>query len=143
LWIQDIGGGTPKPISPEGVNLRARGCISPDGKKVAAQDPDGKVTIYPVDGGDPVPLNGAHPDDVPIQWTADGKSLLLGVWETPTPVYIIDLATGQRKLYKMVTPADPTGLFNGSPPNFSRDLKSYVYSYTRITSDLYIVDGLK
>ncbi len=34
-------------------------------------------------------------------------------------------------------------LFSDVPPQFSRDLKSYAYTYQRITSDLYIVDGLK
>jgi hypothetical protein len=38
---------------------------------------------------------------------------------------------------------DPTGLIDNSPPNFSLDLKSYIVGYTRITSDLYILDGLK
>jgi hypothetical protein len=38
---------------------------------------------------------------------------------------------------------DPTGLLDSAPPDFSRDLKSYVYSYTRITSDLYIAEGMK
>lgn len=143
LWVLNVSGGTPQPFTPEGVNLRARGCISPDGKRVAAQDPSGKVTIYPVDGGDPIPVPNVNPGELPIQWTADGKGLLVGDWEVPTPVFFIDMTTGRRKLLKTVTPADPTGLFNGSPPIFSRDLKSYVYSYTRITSDLYIVEGLK
>jgi hypothetical protein len=30
-----------------------------------------------------------------------------------------------------------------SSPLFAPDLKSYVYSYTRIASDLYVVEGLK
>jgi len=30
-----------------------------------------------------------------------------------------------------------------APPQFSRDLKTFVYTYERITSDLYVVDGLK
>ena len=143
LWVSKASGGSPQPFTPEGVNIRARGCISPDGKRVAAQDPNGKVTIYPVDGGDPISLPNVQLGEVPIQWSADGKGLLVGDWEVPTPVFFIDMTTGQRKLLKTVTPADPTGLFNGSPPIFSRDLKSYVYSYTRITSDLYIVEGLK
>jgi Tol biopolymer transport system component len=143
LWVDNAAGGTPQPISPEGVNVRSRGCISPDGKLVAAQDPEGKITIYPVAGGQPVPVPNAQHGELPIHWTADGKDILVGDWEIPTPVYMIDVATGQRKLFKTVTPADPTGLFNGSPPIFSHDLKSYVNSYTRITSDLYIVEGLK
>jgi Tol biopolymer transport system component len=143
LWTEDATGGAPQPISPEGVSVRTRGCISPDGKLIAAQDPEGKITIYPVAGGNPIPVPNVEHGELPIQWTAEGKALLVGDWEIPTPVYRIDLATGQRKLFKTVTPADPTGLFNGSPPIFSRDLRSYVHSYTRITSDLYIVDGLK
>jgi hypothetical protein len=67
----------------------------------------------------------------------------VGRLEVPTPVFVIDLATGQRKLFKLFSPADTTGLFGNSPPNFSRDLKSYVYNYQRVTSDLYIVDGLR
>lgn len=32
---------------------------------------------------------------------------------------------------------------HNAPPTFSSDLKGYVYSYSRITSDLYVLDGLK
>ena len=39
------------------------------------------------------------------------------------------------------SPEDPTGLYDSAPPNFLLDLKSYVYSHTRITSDLYIAMG--
>ncbi len=39
--------------------------------------------------------------------------------------------------------ADATGLIGNAAPLFSADLKSYVYTYERITSDLYIVDGLR
>jgi hypothetical protein len=30
-----------------------------------------------------------------------------------------------------------------SSPLFAMDLKSYVYAYTRIASDLYVVEGLR
>ncbi|HTW58363.1 MAG TPA: WD40 repeat domain-containing serine/threonine protein kinase [Terriglobales bacterium] len=143
LWVMDINGGNPRAISPEGTRVGSRTCISPDGKFVAAHDPEDKISLYPVDGGNPVPVPNVQPGDLPLQWTPDGKSLLVGVSEIPAPVFTIDLATGRRKLFKTVTPTDPTGLFDGAPPNFSKDLKSYVYSYTRITSDLYIVEGLK
>src|SRR5438034_5253891 len=48
-----------------------------------------------------------------------------------------------RRVLKAFMPADPTGLFGNGSPTFSSDLKSYVYNYQRITSDLYVVDGLK
>jgi hypothetical protein len=71
------------------------------------------------------------------------KSLLVGRREVPSKIFMIDLSTGQRKLFRSFSPADPTGLFSNTPPQFSLDLKSYVYTYQRITSDLYVVDGLK
>lgn len=144
LWVQDIQGGDPRPISPEGTTMPYyRTCISPDGKRVAALDAERRIAIYPVEGGAPSLVPSAQPGEVPAYWTLDGKVLLIGSTDVPTRVFTVDLSTGQRKLYRTFAPADSTGLFDLAPPNFSRDLKSYVYSYTRILSDLYIVDGLK
>jgi len=143
LWVQDISENSPRAISPEGSTIAYRSCISPDGKQVAAQDPEGLITIYRVADGNPVKVPSVQTGDVPIQWTPDGKSLLVGRREVPTRVFSIDLVTGQRKLFRSFSPADATGLFSNAPPDFSRDLKSYVYTYQRITSDLYIVDGLR
>jgi hypothetical protein len=84
-----------------------------------------------------------QPGEEPLQWTADGNALLVGRREIPARVFVINLASKERKLLKALMPADPTGLFGNGSPNFSRDLKSYVYNYQRITSDLYVVDGLK
>jgi Tol biopolymer transport system component len=143
LWVQDSAETAPRPISPEGATISYRSCISPDGKQVAAQDPEGTITIYPVSSGTPAVVPNVQPGDVPVQWTPDGKALLVGRREVPSRIFTIDLATGQRKLFRSFSPADTTGLFSNAPPQFSRDLKSYVYTYQRITSDLYIVDGLK
>jgi Tol biopolymer transport system component len=143
LWAQGVDEGAPRPVTPEGVTIAYRSCISPDGKQVAAQDPEGKITIYPLATGSPLTVPSTQPGDVPVQWTPDAKSLLVGHREVPSKVFTVDLATGQRKLLRSFSPADPTGLFQDSPPQFSRDLKSYVYTYERITSDLYVVDGLK
>ena len=78
-----------------------------------------------------------------MQWTPDGKSILVGKREVPARVFVVNLASGERRLMQSFMPADPTGLFGNSSPTFSSDPKKYVYSYQRITSDLYIVDGLK
>jgi len=144
LWVMDSDTAAPRAISPEGVNVNYRTCISHDGKQVAAQDPEGKISIYPVvAGGTPIAVPNTELGDIPVQWTPDGKSLLIGRRELPSPVVMVDLANGNRKLWKSLTPADPTGLFSSAPPQFSFDLKSYVYTYERITSDLYVVEGLR
>jgi len=123
--------------------VRRRQCISPDGKQIAARDPEGKISVYPVVGGKPIAVPHTEVGEEPVQWTADGKSVLVGKREVPARVYVLNIASGDRKLMQTFMPADPTGLFGNSSPTFSSELKSYVYSYQRITSDLYIVDGLK
>ena len=143
MWVLDSEGGTPQPLGPEGATARRRGCISPDGKLVAARDPEGNLTIYPVSGGKPIPVPNTQPGEEPVQWNSDGRALLVGRRQTTAQVSEINLATGERKLFGTFIPADPTGLFGNTAPSFSRDLKSYVYAYQRITSDLYVVDGLK
>ena len=123
--------------------VRHRRCISPDGTRVAATDPGGAVTIYPVSGGDSIPVPSTQPGEEPVQWTADGNSLLVARRELRGRVFVVNVASGERKLFGSFMPADPTGLFGNNAPYFSTDLKSYVWTYQRITSDLYIVDGLK
>jgi Tol biopolymer transport system component len=143
LWVQDVVGNAPQAVSPEGTMLRRRQCISPDGKQVAARDPNGNISIYPVAGGKPLVVPNIQPGEEPVQWTPDGKALLVARRDVPVRVFEINLASKERKLLQSFMPADPTGLFGNAAPEFSRDLKSYVYAYQRITSDLYIVDGLK
>jgi len=143
LWVQDGPDAAPRPISPEGVLFHYRGCISQDGKNIAALDPQAKPVIYHLDGSSPTAIPNTQDGDEPVQWTDDGKSILIGRSEIPSRVFLMNLATGQRKPFLTTAPPDPTGLLDSSPPNFSRDLKSYVYPYTRITSDLYVIDGLK
>jgi len=55
----------------------------------------------------------------------------------------VDLATGRREDWKELAPSDPAGVKTISPVRFSADGKSYAYSYYRVLSDLYVVEGLK
>jgi hypothetical protein len=105
--------------------------------------PQAKITVYPVAGGTAVVVPNTEEGEAPVQFSPNGKALLVAREEIPTRVFMIDLATGQRKLFRSFTPADAAGLFASGAPDFPRDLKAYVYSYQRITSDLYVVDGLK
>jgi hypothetical protein len=52
------------------------------------------------------------------------------------------METGQKKLWKQLMPSDPAGV-NLVFPILAADGKSYVYSYRRILSDLYLVEGLR
>jgi len=146
LYTQDIRGGEPRAISREGLNLQFGRGLSPDQKYVAAIDTnDRKIWIVPVEGGSPRPVPGAEPDELPAGWTTDGQSVYVYRPETapPTKVYLVDVASGQRKLWKEMMPSDPAGTYGIGGLAVNPDGKSYVYNLGRILSDLYLVEGLK
>ena len=97
----------------------------------------------PVEGGEMHPLSGIVDQDVPIQWSADGKSLFLAQYGNPARLFRFDIASGKREPWKELTPADPSGVGGIGPVHITPDGKSYVYSLYRDLSDLYLVEGLK
>jgi Tol biopolymer transport system component len=142
LYVESPDEGKPKAISPEGVNPSV--VMSPKGDFVASVGPDHKIYLYPVAGGQPVPVAGTQPDEVPTGWTADGRSLyVFRFGEIPAKVFQLDLSSGQRKLWKILVPADAAGIDTIRGINITPDAKAYVYGYIRTLSDLYIVEGLK
>ena len=136
-YIVDLTGKNPRPLTPEGVSGSR---ISPDGKwLINATDLRGGTWIYPVVGGEPLRVPGDAPGGA-LQWSADGKSVYLG---RRGGMDKLDLATGRSEPWKEFLPADPTGVIVVQPWLVTPDGKAYVYTYVRVLSDLYLVDGLK
>ncbi len=142
LYVESPQEGKPHPISPEGVNPSV--VISPKGDFAASVGPDHKVYLYPVAGGEPVPVSGAEPEEAPTGWSADGKYLyVFRFGEIPAKVFELELSTGKRKLWKQLEPADSAGIDTIRGVRITPDAKAYVYGYIRTLSDLYVVEGLK
>ncbi len=145
LYVQDIAGGKPEAITPEGAaSLLDQRPLSPDGKWAAAIGPDQRGYLYPVAGGEPRSIPGFTAEDAPIGWSTDGRKLYMYRYgEFPTKVYLLDIENNQKKLVKQLMPRDPAGVNIIFPILVTPDGKSYVYGYRRILSDLYVVEGLK
>jgi serine/threonine protein kinase/Tol biopolymer transport system component len=142
LYVQEIAGGKPHAISPEGVNASAY-VISPDSQLVVGVGPDHKGYLYPVGGGEPRPVVGLTPGDEPIGWTPDGRALFIyRPEELPAKVFKLDLASGQRSLWRQLMPSDPAGVERIGPIRMTPDGKTCVYGYHRTLADLYLVEGL-
>ncbi|MGZ4824570.1 MAG: protein kinase domain-containing protein [Terriglobales bacterium] len=141
LYMLDLDSGATKPITPEAVSGRA---LSPDGKYVVVRWKDSWVK-WPVEGGDPIPLAGLKDDDIIITWTGDGKQLYLSRPDElrPRRIYLFDVATQKRTLWKSLGPQDWTGAGFPSIPVISRDGQHYAYMVSRSLADLYVVTGLK
>jgi DNA-binding winged helix-turn-helix (wHTH) protein/Tol biopolymer transport system component len=140
-FIQDIDGGKPRPITAEGVV----GCqISPDGQLIAATDlKESAIRLYPLDGGPPRAIPGLLPGEA-FKWTPDPRfAYIYPKMMLPAKIYRLNLANGQRQLFKEINPSDETGICDMSEILFSADGRAYVYGYVRLLSELYLVKGMK
>lgn len=144
-YVQDLEGGRPHAVTPEGTFLfLGQKAISPDGAWAAVIGPDGRASLYPVEGEGPRAIAGLEPGDVPIRWSADERSLFVFRKSGSTArVYLIDLMTGRNDLWEELRPADLAGIATVWSVHIAPDEKSYYYSYVRTLSDLYLVTGLK
>jgi eukaryotic-like serine/threonine-protein kinase len=143
LYIQDLVGGKPRAISPEGGGLPVI-FVSPDGKFVQGVDAEGRRILYPVEGGDPHPIPGIQPGESLVGFSADSKSVFVHNFAgLPSIVVRVDLGTGKRTEWKQLAPADAAGVDAIGGIGITPDGKSYVYAYPRTLSDLYVVEGLK
>jgi serine/threonine protein kinase/dipeptidyl aminopeptidase/acylaminoacyl peptidase len=146
-YIQDITGGPPRRFTPEGATANVPTWwtlpISPDGTRVVARDAQDEPRIYTVDGGASEPVTHLNPGDVVVQWSSDGRALLVAHRDgLPWVVERLDLATGRRTPAVTIRANDSAGL-RLSVFAISRDAKYFVHTYARLLSDLYVVNGLK
>jgi Tol biopolymer transport system component/predicted Ser/Thr protein kinase len=142
LYWESLDEGKAHPFSPEGVGSGVS--LSWDGRFVSDRGPDQKAYLFSVEGGEPKLLPGVLPGEVTTAWSGDGRSIfVLARGQVPAQVYRVDIATGQRTFWKSIEPADSAGIDTIGRLLMSEDNKSYVYSYVRTLSDLYLVRGLK
>ena len=143
LFIVDVGGGTPRALTPEGYRVVPK-TVSPDGKSVVVIGPDKRRYLYPIAGGEPRPIPGLASDETASTWAADGRHLyVFRRRDVPLRVTKLDVATGTREPWKELMPADGSGIVDLAPVVPTPDGSAYVYGYSRTLSDMYVVDGLK
>jgi DNA-binding winged helix-turn-helix (wHTH) protein/dipeptidyl aminopeptidase/acylaminoacyl peptidase len=140
LFVQSSSGAEPVPLNPD--IFLSRAIVSQDGKQIAGLGPDGKDVILPASGGEPKALNIPFPA-VPLQWSEDGQALFIRQLDSGHTIRIFryDLKTSQCRLSKELTPPDRGGLSGMFDVVMGNTERSYAYSYTRILSELFVVDG--
>jgi serine/threonine protein kinase len=139
-YLQDIRGGAPTPVTPEGIPA-AR--VSPDGKYVTAVA-GGKLNLLPIAGGEPKAAGAVQPGESVMRWSADGRSLFLRqiVGLTVVKINRLNLATGREEPWKELKPPDPVGV-QIYDVAITPDGNAYAYSFQRDICTLYLAAGLK
>jgi eukaryotic-like serine/threonine-protein kinase len=143
FWVVDPPAAA-RAVSPENT-LGQAGLLSPDGRLVVAWSAETSIlAILPIEGGAVRPLRGTEYDD-PLGWTSDSRGLY--VRRNPgegRQVDTLDVSTLARKPWKELAPPDPSSIANVPRIAFAPDGGAYAYTFVRVlTSDLYVVEGLK
>jgi WD40 repeat protein len=146
-WLQDLNGGSPRPITEEGTTGVM---ISPDEQWLLAgsgfifpkvNDP----VLVPTAGGPPVKVAGITPEDSVIGWSSDGE-----LYVTPfahvarggLPVEKLNPHTGARRAWRDLGQPIISGI-KADRPILTYDGASYAYGYSLSLYDLYTVDGVR
>ena len=145
LYVQGLADRTARPVSGPGLHFpfpcRA---VSPDGSSIAALDREGRPVIQPVAAGEPRPVGGTRPGDIPIRWSADGKALyLFRRDELPARVTRADLALGRASEVAEIAPSDLAGVRPLIAIQLTPDGRFCAFSYSQTLSNLYVARGLQ
>jgi eukaryotic-like serine/threonine-protein kinase len=149
LYLVELSDASSSPLAPEGWRWDA---ISPDGKWILCHRQE-QLALFPLEGGvaRPLSLPDARREDLEklgaldnvAGWADDDHTVFTSTSGVPGRLFRLDLRTFRATLWREVTPPDVAGVRAVSPNLISPDGKSYVYTFRRVLSDLYLAEGLK
>ena len=134
-YKQNISGGAPEAVTPEGVR---QAWLSPDGKTLLGDRGSGAYEIRSIGSSSAVAAKGLTPADVIVGWSGDGRSVIVNAGNAvPARVEIVNVTTGARTFLREIAPPNAAGV---TTLTVSQWLDSgYVYSYRRTLDAIYVV----
>jgi hypothetical protein len=143
-YLLDIESGAIRPITPPGTwGL----WVAPDGGSLLTRGADGKFALYliePSAGGPSRPVAGLVPEDSPIGWSENGRSVFVIREEGMTAkAFVVDTSKGERRAIREFRPVDPAGVLGPGHVLVTPDARFWVFDYMRDLSDFYLIDGLR
>jgi WD40 repeat protein len=144
LFVYDPDTGASHPLTQEGTSsLGIPGMgMSPDSKRILVTTGISQYAVLTLENGSLTPIHGLIAQEEPVAWDPEGKYVLVRQRVLPAKIDRLDPDTGKREPFTQIMPAEPAGVEDISGFKFAAN-GSYGYSYYRILSELYVVDGLK
>jgi serine/threonine protein kinase len=140
-YIQDVDGGDPRAVLPEGARAVL---VSRDGHSVVAMEPGQPWRLYPLSGGSPPsPLPGLTASDRPAGWTEDGRAIIVGgIGSLPVRLDRVDLRTGARSLLREIAPPSRAARTMGVR-SVTADGDQFAYLTALLSTTLHVVTGVR
>ena len=140
-FLQDIVGGQPRPVTPEGLTGEV---LSADGATLLVRDSQSNAFLYPIEGGTPKGLPSLRREHLALTFSADGRWLYFANrGERPPKIQRVGLGTGSKEIWRVVPFVDPAGVTSMGSLRITPDGQSMAYSVISVLSALYLVEGLK
>ncbi len=120
--------------------------MAPDSQNVLVKTREDKYELYPVAGGEPKPLEWLHANDVPLRFSADGKSLFVAAADGSHfggDLYRVQFPAGNRTLLRHIQGPQAAISAGIREMDVTPDGTGYAYGYVQTGSALYVVSGLK
>lgn len=136
-----LDGSKPVPVTEEGYS---GAMLSPDGRTLVVKDPQEQLLLYDIPSQKPRPLPGVVQSDQVLSWDETGSVLYLqSTRNFPLQIVRLEVISGRRRAWKALSPADLAGI--DSPPRVQITPKGdvFAYSFRRVQSTLYVVEGLR
>jgi hypothetical protein len=129
------------PVTPEGV---VNAWVTTDSRTLLTRGVDRSWRLVPVAGGPSRPARGLTDSDAVIVWARDGRSVFVLVRsELPARIERVDLTSGTRLFVREIAPPDRAGLLFTGNPSLIDDAAGYAYDYSKQTSTLFVVRGVR
>ena len=141
LYLTRVEGGAPSLISKAPLKF-GRFELSPDDRLVAVGDVDDTLTLYPLDGGSPVPLPGVGKGAEPITWAAGGQLWIRRPETGVARIVRYDVRSGQALEERVVSPADVAGVSGIDSVYLTPDGRDMALGYYKYLGSLYLLNGL-
>ena len=144
LYVQEVDGAPPRPITPEGVGSMSFK-VSLDGSTVAFEWGTRGIAVASLSGGEPRLIPGTARGERPVTFSRDGASLIIRHADQRGTCVVerVNDATGARTVVRTISPPDPAGLLAVAPVHMTPDERYFAYAYLRDLSDLFFAERLK
>jgi hypothetical protein len=145
IYAMSVKDGSLTQVLPDGIHLRGQRFGAPDATRIAAVDDQGRLMVcqLPATGvGTCAPMLSATPEDEVAGWSADSRSVFVyRRYPVPAKIDRIDITTGHREPAGEVHPLQAA--VSGLERLFVLPNGRKVYSYARVRSELYVIEGIR
>jgi hypothetical protein len=106
-------------------------------------DAESAYVLYPSGGEASRPVPTLRPGDVVLGFAAGGMAVYVAAKADRSRIFRLDLASGERRMWKQLRPAEPAGVRDIQGIHITPDGQSIAFEVYRTISDLYLATGLK